>query len=142
MHLIFLRCLGKKSREKKSSESSKKSKQSQKKKSLPGLEFDTLDLYSDLEDFVEEFEDLLSTKPPTPKKRCLRSSSTEEKETSLVSAGSSVKSVQPNLKKTEPGKKTSTKSGKSSSSKKSGGEKSSSKSTSTSKKTGSCASNR
>ena len=42
------------------------------------LEVENLQLY--IEDFVEEVEELLAHIPPAPKKRCLRSSSTEDKD--------------------------------------------------------------
>ncbi|KAH9509428.1 Ubiquitin-protein ligase [Bulinus truncatus] len=65
----------------KSAEKKGKKEKNSKASQLPDTE--PIPLYSDLEDLVEEFEDLLSSKLtiPTPKKRCLRSSSNEEKET-------------------------------------------------------------
>ena len=123
-----------------------KAKILEKNRAFSGTEFDSLDLYSDLEDFVE-FEDLLASNtpdaPPTPKKRCLRSASTEEKDLNSK-PGPSGKASETHVNKPggESSKKKSSKIGKVESLKKIKGEKSSSKKNTSSRKTGSCASSR
>ncbi|XP_059173399.1 E3 ubiquitin-protein ligase TRIP12-like [Physella acuta] len=113
---------------------------------------DGVHLYSDLEDFVEDFEEHLSSKPSSPKKRCLRSSSNEEKESSPVNAlpGPSNKlspplpkkldTSSPSVKKTEASRSKKSKSPKTKD-KTSKEEKSQPKGKTRGKKTGSCASN-
>ena len=127
---------------KKNRDNTKKQKTS-KKKNLPGLDFDILDLYSDFEDFVE-FEDLsTSYKPSPPKKRCLRSSSTEEKESNLInSAGPSVSSTVAQPKKETKNSKGSKNTERSKKNPKTKTEKSATKGGKSSRKTGSCASSR
>jgi len=128
----------------KESKDQNKAKIVEKNKAFPGTEFDSLDLYSDLEDFVE-FEDLLASNtpdaPPTRKKRCLRSASTEEKDLNSK-PGPSGKTSETHVNKPvgESLKKKSDKTGKAESSKKIKGEKSLFKKSTSSRKTGSCAS--
>lgn len=114
---------------------------------------DGLHLYSDLEDFVEDFEEHLSSKPTSPKKRCLRSSSNEEKESSPVNIlpGPSNKlspplpkkldTSLPSVKKSEVSRSKKSKSPKTKDNT-SKEEKSQPKGKTRGKKTGSCASNR
>ncbi|CAL1542098.1 unnamed protein product [Lymnaea stagnalis] len=110
--------------------------------------------YSDLEDFVEEFEDLILPQPTAPKKRCLRSSSNEEKEAGsyCIVPGPSSNKLTPPLQKKSETSGSCTKKGEASKSKKSvkasksvnkppKEEKSLPKGKTRGRKTGSCASN-